>query len=145
MTQTVQRTHPNYDLEALVGSVFERVPGVRRVARQGGAGDGGADLLVEYESGMPVPALQSQHLCIVQVKSFVGEHSELRAVEDIRRAFVRYPNADMGLIVSTADASTPAFDEAIVKLREDTGKRVELLIGADVARFLLRFGQSVLG
>lgn len=145
VTQTVQRTHPNYDLEALVGSVFERVPGVRRVTRQGGAGDNGADLLVEYESGLPVPALQSQHLCVVQVKSFVGAHSDLGAVKDIRRAFVMYPNADMGLIVSTADASTPAFDEAIVSLREETGKRVELLIGADVARFLLRFGQLVLG
>ena len=145
ITEQVQRTHPNYDFEGLLELVFREMPNVRRVVRQGGAGDHGADLLIEYESGLPIPTLQTQHTCVVQAKSFTGEHWDTRAVEDIRRALVRYPSADVGLIVSTAEASTPVLDAAIEKLRQETGKRVELLVGADVARFLLRFGGALLG
>jgi hypothetical protein len=69
----------------------------------------------------------------------------LRAVDDIRRAFERHPEADMGLIVSTAEASTPEFEKALKDLREHSGKRVGFLIGADVARFILRYGGPLLG
>jgi hypothetical protein len=144
ITKKVQRTSPNYDLEALLELLFAKVPGVRKVTRQGGAGDHGADLIVEFEGGLPHPVFQTQHVCVVQVKSYVGEHWDTRAVDDIGRAFVRYPNADMGLIISTADSSTKALDDAIARLRNSSGKRVEILIGADVARFLLRFGGEVL-
>lgn len=144
ITERVQHVHPNYDLEFLLELVFQAMPNVRKVVRQGGAGDHGADLLVEYESGLPMPALQTQHTCVVQIKSFTGLHWDTQAVEDIRRAFKRYPNADVGLIISTAEASTPKLDKAIEKLRNDSGRRVELLIGADVARILLRFGGAAL-
>ena len=145
ITERIQRLHPNYDFEALLELVFRGMPNVRRVIRQGGAGDHGADLLIEYESGLAIPALQTQHTCVVQAKSFVGEQWDTRAVEDIRRAFVKYPAADVGLIVSTAEASTPRLDAAIDDLRTASGRRVELLIGADVARLLLRFGSALLG
>ncbi|GJE62071.1 restriction endonuclease [Methylobacterium trifolii] len=142
ITRRIQHTHPNYDLEILLEQVFKLMPGVRRVTRQGGAGDHGADLIVEYESGLPIPSLQSQHTCVVQVKSYTGTHWDLQAVEDIKRAFEHYPIADMGLIISTADFATEAFDAEIQKLRRETGKRVELLIGPDVARMILRFGDA---
>lgn len=145
ITERIQRLNPNYDFEALLELVFRGMPNVRRVVRQGGAGDHGADLIIEYESGLPIPALQTQHTCVVQAKSYVGEQWDTRAVEDIARAFVRYPTADVGLIVSTAEASTPRLDAAIDALRTSSGRRVELLIGADVARLLLRFGSTLLG
>jgi hypothetical protein len=110
----VQRIHPNYDLEALLELVFRAMPNVHKVVRQGGAGDYGADLLVEYESGLPIPALQTQHTCVVQAKSFTGEHWDTQAVADIRRAFERYPTADVGLIVSTAEASTPSLVPRVI-------------------------------
>ena len=140
ITRKVQRTSPNYDLEALLELLFAKVPGVRKVTRQGGAGDHGADLIVEFEGGLPHPVFQTQHVCVVEFKSYVGEHLDIGAVDDIGRALVRYPNADMGLIISTADSSTKVLDDAIARLRKSSGKRVEILIGADVARFLLRFG-----
>jgi Restriction endonuclease len=145
VTKRVQHTHPNYALEALLELVFKAIPGVHKVVRQGGAGDHGADLIVEFEGGLPHPALQTQHTCVVQAKSYEGKLWETRAVEDIRRAFAHYPAADMGLIVSTAASSTPAVDDAIEKLRETSGKRVEMLIGSDLARFILRFGGTILG
>ncbi|MCW5977115.1 MAG: restriction endonuclease [Bryobacteraceae bacterium] len=140
ITEKIHHTHPNYDLEALVAEMFTKVPGVRQVKPQGGAGDHGADILVVFESGLPIAGLQQQRTCVVQVKSFTGEHWDTQAVEDIRRAFEHYPEADTGLIISTAAAASESFDKALEKMREDTGKSVALLIGPDVAAFFLRFG-----
>ena len=144
ITKQVQHTHPNYDLEGLLELVFKQIPNVRKVTRQGGASDHGADLLVEFEDGLPYP-LQMQHTCVVQAKSYEGTMGSRRAVDDIQRAFERHPEADMGLIVSTAEASTPEFEKALMDLRERSGKRVGFLIGADVARYILRYGGSLLG
>jgi Restriction endonuclease len=140
ITERIHHTHPNTALEALLAEVFKHVPGVKKVKRQGGAGDYGADLIVDSEVGLPVPGLQKQVACVIQVKSFEGEHWDTKAVEDIRRAFDHYPEVEMGLIVSTVTSSTEALESALNKLREETGKSVSLLIGADVAAFLLRFG-----
>lgn len=144
ITEQIHNTHPNYDLEQFVASALKNVPGVREVKCQGGAGDHGADVLAIIESGLPVSGLQQQKTCVVQVKSFQGEHWDTKAVDDIRRAFDYYPEAEMGLIVSTAGASTEAFENALEQLRKDTKKPVSLLIGADLAAFLLRFGGQLL-
>ncbi len=140
ITARIQRTHPNVDLEALVAATFKNVPRVKEVRWQGGAGDHGADILVMFEEGLPVSELLRQSICIVQVKSFVGEHADTQALKDIRRAFEYYPEATMGLIVSTADSTTEQFDRELDLLREEIKKPVSLMIGADVAAFFLRFG-----
>ena len=139
IAERIHRTHPNYDLEVLVAETLKNVPGVKEVKRQGGAGDHGADVLVVLESGIPVPGLQQQKTCVVQVKSFEGEHWDTKAVEDIRRAFESYPEAEMGLIVSTATRCTEAFEKALDDLRKQTNKPVSLLIGPDLAEFIVRF------
>ena len=81
----------------------------------------------------------------MQVKSFIGEHHDIKAVQDLRRAFQAYPDAYIGLIISIAEASTASWDDAIRALRNETGKRVELMSGADVARFVLGFSNGPLG
>lgn len=81
---------------------------------------------------------------VVQIKSYEGDHWDTRAVDDIRRAFEHYPEASMGLIISTATSSTTALERAIDELREESQKPVALLIGSDVAAFLLRFGAKLL-
>lgn len=143
ITEKIHHTHPNYDFEALVAETFKNVPGVKDVKWQGGAGDHGADVLVVFESGLPGTGLYQQQTCVVQVKSYEGEHWDTKAVDDIRRAFEYYPEANIGLIISTAMSSTKVLDEAIDKLKEETGKPVSLIIGADVATFLLRFGSHL--
>jgi hypothetical protein len=70
----------------------------------------------------------------VQIKSFTIITWILQAVEDIRRSFEHYPEAGMGLTISTADASTPNLDSVLDRLKEDSGKPVALLIGPDVGR-----------
>ena len=144
ITKKIQHTHPNFDLEGLIEEIFKRVPGVQNVTRHRGKGDRGADLTVVFESGIPFPELPQQHTCVVQVKAFQEEHWDTRAVEDIRRAFDYYPDAEMGLIISTAIASSEVLDNALDKLREKTGKPISLLIGPKIAAFLLRFGADLL-
>ena len=143
ITKVIHHTHPNYDLEVLMEQVLKRVPGVKEVTRQGGASDHGADLIVVIESGLPIPGLERRQVCVVQVKSYEGDHWDTKATSDIRRAFERYPEAELGLIVSTADASTTALEEELERLRRDTNRPVGLLIGSDVATLLLRFGLSL--
>ena len=140
ITERIHHTHPNSALEALLATTLHHVPGVKEVRWQGGAGDHGADILVIFESGLPIVGLQQQRTCVIQVKSFEGEHWDTKAVTDIRRAFEYYPEAAMGLIVSTSTSSTESLDSELEKLREETGKPVSLLIGADVATFFMRFG-----
>lgn len=136
ITKKIHDTHPNKTLEDLFAELFKNVPGVKDVEKKGGPKDRGADLLVKFESAMPIPP----QTCVIQVKSFEGEQWSTRAVDDIERALKHYPEADMGLIVSTASSSTNVLDEAIDKLQKRTGKSVSLLIGKDVADFVLRFG-----
>jgi hypothetical protein len=144
ITRQIHHTHPNYDLEHLFGEVFKKVPGVINVKCQGGAGDHGADILVTLTEGFPISGLQRESVLVVQVKSYEGGHLDTRAVEDIKRAFEYFPEASMGLIVSTADSISQPFEDALYKLREESGKPVALLVWPDVAAFLLRYGENLL-
>jgi Restriction endonuclease len=136
---------PRRTLERVGWSIPHRAAAsLWEVKPRGGAGDHGADVLAVFEYGLPVPGLLQQSTCVIQVKSFQGEHWDTKAVDDIRRAFEHYPEAEMGLIVSTASSSTQGLDNALDKLRQETGKPVSLLIGADLAAFLLRFGTQAL-
>ncbi len=144
ITQRIHHTHPNYDLERLLVEVFKKIPSVVDVKWQGGARDHGADILVTFDSGLPIPGLENQSVLVVQVKSYEGDHWDTRAVEDIKRAFDHYPEASMGLIISTANTITTPVEQELDKLREESGKPVSLLVGSDVAAFLLRYGAKLL-
>jgi len=143
ITKQVQHTHPNYSLERLLEEVFKNVPGVKEVHRQGGAGDKGADLLIVVEEGH-VLTTPKQTTCVVQVKSYTNQHSDTQAVEDIRRAFKNFPQAGAGIIFSTAESAGPELDTALEKLRTELNKPVKLIIGAEVALFILRYGAHLI-
>ena len=143
ISHKISRTHPNRDLEPLVEKVFQSVPGVRAVKRQGGARDHGADLIVDFEFGS-IPGLVHRDTLVVQVKSFEGEIRNTRAIEDIRRAFQQYEHANQGLIVSTGTTPGENFRLELDKLQEDTGKAVAMLTGSEFAAFFLKFGGDLL-
>jgi len=77
--------------------------------------------------------LEKQSILVVQVKSYEGDHWDTSAVEDIKRAFEHYPEASIGLIISTANSITTAVEKEMDKLREESGKPVAFLVGSDVA------------
>jgi len=134
ITKKIHGTYRNRHLEELLFRCFKNVRGVKDVQLKGGPGDHGADLVVVFKSEMPI----REQTCVVQAKAYVGEHWDTKAVEDIKRAF-KYYQPDMGLIVSTASKSTAPLDEAMIELGEETRTPVDLLIGKDLAEFVLRF------
>ena len=144
ITVKIHKSYPGSELEKPIAAAFRNVPGVKEVKEQGGSGEQGADLLVVFEWEIPVAGIQEERTCVVQVKSFGGEMWETKAVNQIRRA-LQYWDADMGVIVSTASSGSEALDNALDTLREELRqesreKPVYLLIGEDVAAFLLRYG-----
>lgn len=143
ITQAIQHTHPNYSLERFIGEVLKMVPGVTDVRVQGGAGDRGADILMVVEEGHALTT-PKQTTCVVQVKSYQGHHGSTGAVDDIRRAFKAYPQAGAGLIFSTGDSVSNELDAALDQLRKDLNKPVTLIVGADMAMFILRHGGQLL-
>lgn len=145
LTALIQRNHESKKLEALLADVFREVQGVEKVEENGsGWGtDHGADLLVTYRSGFPVDGLETQKLLVVQVKSYVGEHHELGAVEQLKTGIAHY-QADEGLLVTMAE-STEHLEEALDQLATELEKPVSLLAGGDVARFILKhYGAKLL-
>ena len=144
ITREIQHTHPNTDLEELITETFRNIPGVVDVKRRGGPADHGADILVTFEAGLPIEGLRHEAVMVVQVKSYEGEHYDTKAVDDIDRAFQHYQknekmNVSMGLIVSTADSVTDGVRQEAQKLQEKTGKPIALLVGPDVAKFILKY------
>ena len=145
ITKHIQHTHPNKDLESLIARVFERVPGVKGVTPQRGPSDQGADLVMECESGASsIPGLEKPEVIVVQIKSYEGVLRVPDAVNDIRRAFEKYPDASKGLIISTAESASDKFRHEFDRLQEETGKQVSLLIGTDLAKFFLKYGGDLL-
>ena len=145
ITQEIHKTHPNVALEYFMAFVLERVPGVIKVTHSGGPSDHGADLLVECQPAVTIPGLEKPEMIVVQVKSYEGQQWDRGAVDDIKRAFEKYPDANKGLIVSTAVSASSDFEQALEDLQEDVGKPVSLLIGSDLAKFCLRHAADVIG
>ena len=143
ITKKIHRTYPGSDLEKPIAETFRNIPGVKEVMEQGGAGERGADLRVIFEWEIPILGIHEQRTCVVQVKSFEGEMWVTEAVDQIRDALDHW-DAQMGIIVSTASSGSEALDNALEELREEKGKPVYLLIGEDVAAFLLHFGGQLL-
>lgn len=148
ITKAIHHTHPNKDLEDFVEGIFKKVPGVISVRPRRGRADHGADLLVDFESGL-VPGLVRQDTLAIQVKSWGGEHNDSSAIDDIKRAFEYYEkdedeNVTMGLIVSTAVEAGDKLISELDKLQEDSGKPVALLLGAELAKFVLKYAGDIL-
>lgn len=139
VTKLIHRNHDGKNLEVFMASVFRKVPFVENVIENGfGWGtDHGADLIVEYRSGLPVNGLEKMEKLVVQIKSYEGEHWETRAVEQIKEAITRY-EAESGMLITTAE-KTVDLQEAIDNLSSEIGKPVALLAAEDVARFVLKY------
>uniref|UniRef100_A0A7V4G662 Restriction endonuclease type IV Mrr domain-containing protein n=1 Tax=Desulfobacca acetoxidans TaxID=60893 RepID=A0A7V4G662_9BACT len=138
ISERIQRHYPRKDLENLLIEVFRNLPNVKDVRR--GPDYNGADLEIEFETGLFLGGLQKTELCAVQVKSYEGTMGYTQAVEDIRRAFNSNPSYDCGLIVSTALEITENFEKELEKLRIDIKKDIGILIGKDLAYTLIKLG-----
>lgn len=139
ISEELYRVFPGKNLEDLLIDVFKNLPNVKDV--QKGPDVNGADLEIEFESGVEIEGLQKTELCAVQVKSYEGEIGYTQeAIDDIRKAFTSNPDYTCGLIVSTALKMTADFEKELEKLRKETGKDVGILLGKDLARLIVKYG-----
>ncbi|WP_151089030.1 restriction endonuclease [Hymenobacter baengnokdamensis] len=148
-TSKIQLNNPSHSFEAFLAEIFRRIPGVTNVNEHGrhkGFGtDNGADLIVSYDTGLPITGLQKAATLVIQAKSYTDIHWETNAVDQLEEAMATF-NADSGLLITTAQASEhliAAFDKISTQLLEK-GKTVSLISGDDVARFALKFGADLL-
>ena len=147
ITSSIHGTHLRKHLEDLVAQIFQRMPMVThvKVNKSGWGTDHGADLIVEYRIGLPIPDLERDGKLVVQVKSFEDDHWETGAVDQLETAIEKY-EATAGLLVTTGE-QTDQLKNAMNKLRDKVapkGVDVGIVAGRDVARFMLRFGGDVL-
>lgn len=146
ITKKIQENHPGSKLESLIAEVFCKIPNVIDVDKHGenkGFGtDNGADLIVTYKSGLSISNLEKQEKLVVQVKSFIGQHWETSAVEQIEDALTEF-EAATGLIITTAE-STKNLEEAIEALSTKLNKPIGLIAGAEVAKFVLKYGGELI-
>jgi hypothetical protein len=146
ITKKIQKAHPAGKLESFIAEVLRKVPNVISVTEHGkhkGWGtDNGADLIVNYESGLSFSNLEKQEKLVVQVKSFTGEHWETNAVNQIGEALNEF-EAAAGLIITTAE-STKNLEEAIETLSSKLNKPIGLIAGQEVAKFVLKYGGELI-
>jgi hypothetical protein len=148
-TDKIQENNPGVQFEAFLAEIFRRVPGVTDVREHGrlrGYGtDNGADLIVSYQTGLPLAQLQKPATLVVQAKSYTDQHWETDGVNQLKHAMQTF-KADAGIFITTAEVS-PQLLEAVEKLSEEMleqGKIVTMLSGIEVARFALKFAPSLL-
>jgi Restriction endonuclease len=144
ITQAIHHTHPNFSLERLLEVLFRRIPTVREVRATRGRADVGADLVVVTEQAHPLTGEPRQSIILVQVKSYDGVHDDPGAVHGLSKAFTHYPEATEAIIVSTAASRTDTLDRAVEALRSETGRPVAILMGEDLATFVLHHGWDLL-
>lgn len=142
IVRLIHEFHPGKKLEDFFADVFECVPGVEDVQRNGsGWGtDYGADLIVTMRQCLAT--MELEHRIVVQVKSFGGRHDDLTAVDQIRTAIDHF-KADAGMLITTAEPSDE-LAKTLERLSLDRKKPVELLAYTDVAKFVMTHAQHLL-
>lgn len=149
ITELIQKNHPGKSLEEFLCLIFKKIPNVVEVKNNGsGFGtDYGADIIVTYSNGLPILNMQENETMVIQVKSFIGNHSDLTAVDQILTAIKQF-ETKAGLIISTGDC-TDELESAVEKanlkfIKDKENKRVFLMTGGEVASFVLKFGAQEL-
>lgn len=141
ITKQIHEMNRSKEFERFLHRIFENIPNT--ISIQNGFGwrtDNGADLIVEFEN--PIIGVNVATKIVVQAKSFTGDHSETKAVDQIIKGIKEY-NADAGLLITTGN-ETENLEEYIREQSDKIGKTIDLIAGNDVAKFVLRYGPEFL-
>lgn len=141
ITKIIQQMNRSKEFENFLQKIFETMPNVLSI--QNGFGwksDQGADLIVEFQN--PIVGVNLATKLIIQAKSYEGSHYDLNAVDQIKEGIAAF-KADGGLLITTAE-STEALEDKVRKSSEEIGKTIDVLAGADVAKFVLTHAPQLL-
>ena len=140
ITKKIQYNHPEKTLEELIQMILENQPNIQTVERKSGRADKGGDLICVFDTGMNIFGIDKQEKCAIQVKSYSGEMDYKRAIKDIENVFESDDEITCGMIISTADNISKSFEEKFNELVDNSGKRIGLLYGEKLAKWILRYG-----
>jgi hypothetical protein len=139
ISNRIRETYPEKKLETFILRVLARMPRVQD-AKKGPDVDG-ADLVFTFDGGIETLDLERTEVCAVQVKCYENVIDDIRAIEDIGRAFASGAYT-CGLIVTTALSASERFQSELDHLREQSGKSIGLILARDLAALFLRYGQD---
>lgn len=142
LTGLIHESHKSKNLERFLAQVFRKISNVVDVNENGFGWktDNGADLIVTLNTSLS--NIQFENKIVIQIKSFGGEHYDLNAIDQIVNAIKIY-DAMGGIIITTAQ-STAELESAIQKRSEEINKPIDLIAGADVARFVIKNAPELL-
>ena len=138
----IHRTHRGKKLESFLAEVIRKIPGVSDVKENGSSGrtEHGADLIVT--TSMSVGRLEIKNTIVVQVKSYRGDVSDTKAVDQIKRAIDHY-KASAGMIITTGER-TETLGNAVANAGKELGCYIDLLAGKELAQFVIRYAPDQL-
>ena len=144
VSKKLHNTHPSKKLEYFIEKIFKNIPNVTNTKVNGSrwGTDNGADVIVNYNSGLDITGLEEQKTMVVQIKSYEGKHWNTEAVDQIKDGIDHF-SADAGMLITTAE-STPVIEEAIENLSKDLKTPIVLIAGANIAKFILKYGRDLL-
>lgn len=140
ISHQIHEMNKSKEFERFLHRIFEKMPNT--ISIQNGFGwrsDNGADLIVEFEN--PVIGINIKSKLIVQAKSYEGHHFDKNSVDQIKQGIEKY-DADAGLLITTAK-ETEEIENYITEVSEEIDKTIDLMAGADVARFVLRYAPEL--
>jgi hypothetical protein len=118
---------------------FRNTGKYEKIRREHGHGDRGTDItLISSPFDFDGVRIPFTCRCLVQVKPYAETMTSKRPMEDLRNAFEEDPEADCGLVVSTATDISEEFRSRLDKFSEEIGKPVDLLYGSELVRFILK-------
>jgi hypothetical protein len=141
ITELIHQMNRSKEFERFLHRIFESMPSVESI--QNGFGwrtDHGADLIVSFHNPLVGVSLSSR--LVVQAKSYEGDHYDLKAIDQLVEGIEKY-NADGGLLITTAE-KTESLEDYVRQKVEETGKIIDVIAGADVARFVIRYAPDML-
>ena len=135
----IQEMNRGKKLESFLAEVFEKVPGVEHVERNGfGFGtDHGADLIIDM-----CTELGHQHLVIVQVKSYEGTLVDPKAVEQVKEG-IKFYKGTAGMVITTAKISEK-LEEKEQEVFKEIKIPIDLYDGTELAKFVIKYAPELL-
>jgi hypothetical protein len=141
ITNLIHNTHRGKELERFFAQVFRKIHNVVDV-NENGFGyktDNGADLILTTQ--VSIASIEFENKIVVQLKSFVGSHYELSAIDQVVTG-IKYYNADAGIIITTA-RKTEELETEIQKRSDEIDKPIDLIAGDDVAKFVIKHAKDL--
>ncbi len=141
ITELIHQMNRSKEFERFLHRIFESMPNVESIPNGFGWGtDHGADLIVTFQN--PLIGVNLTSRFVVQAKSYEGDHNDLNAVDQLVEGIRKY-NADGGLLITTAQ-KTERLEDYVRRKVEENGKVIDVIAGADVARFVIRYAPDML-